>query len=73
MSEWLAVARQRAIVRRSTKVALVVGTTLVAINHGDRIWSGSLDTLAWAKIALTYCVPYCVATYSAVGALMTRA
>lgn len=69
---WFAQACEHQIVRRATRVALVVGTILVAINHGDRIWRGTLDTLAWAKIALTYCVPYCVSTYSAVSALRAR-
>ncbi len=48
------------------KTALVVGTILVAINHGDVILAGAAP-VAW-KIALTYCVPYCVATWGAIGA-----
>ncbi len=41
--------------------ALVVGTILTAINHGDVILSG-LAPPPW-KVILTYCVPYCVATW----------
>lgn len=69
---WLTDACEPPVARRAVRVALVVGTVLVAINHGDRILRGTLDALAWAKIALTYCVPYCVSTYSAVSALRAR-
>jgi hypothetical protein len=51
---------------RAFKTALVVGTILVAINQGDVILAGALPVL-W-KVCLTYCVPYCVATWGAVGA-----
>ena len=52
--------------RAAIKVALVVGTILVLINQGDVILAGGMPNLA--KAALTYCVPYCVATYGAVTA-----
>jgi hypothetical protein len=51
--------------RRSFGVAIVVGTILNAINQGDAILAGG--ALSWAKIALTYVVPYCVSTYGAVS------
>ena len=46
-------------------VALIVGTTLFAINQLDVVLSGQLTALVAAKIALTYAVPYSVSTYSA--------
>ena len=52
--------------RTALKVALVVGTILVLINQGDVILAGAMPNLA--KAGLTYCVPYCVATYGAVTA-----
>jgi len=59
------------IARRSLIVALVVGTVLNLINQGDRMMnSESVDLL---KCALTYVVPYCVATYGAVTALRDKA
>ena len=70
MTAWLDIALAPATVRRSLRVAMVVGSILVAINYGDRIIAGSLGTREFAKIALTYCVPYCVATYAAVSALL---
>ena len=50
--------------------AMVIGTILTAINHGDLIISGSLPPI-W-KIALTYCVPYCVTTWGAVTGKMAE-
>ena len=53
---------------RSAKVAVVVGTLLVLLNQGDTLL-GSADlpaALVW-KIPLTYAVPFCVATYGALG------
>jgi len=66
---WLATACEPAVVRRSIRVAAVVGTLLVAINYSDRALAGVLGPADWAKMLLTYCVPYGVATYAAVQAL----
>jgi hypothetical protein len=50
----------------SARVALVVGTVLALINYGDRIFLRSdMQPLDWLKLAVTYLVPYCVATYGA--------
>ena len=66
---WIATACERAVVRRSTRVAAVVGTLLVAINYGDRAIAGGLGAADCVKMALTYLVPYGVATYAAVQAI----
>jgi hypothetical protein len=52
-------------------VALVVGTILNLINQGDALLDGR--TLDLTKIALTFAVPYCVATYGAVSYRMSLA
>jgi hypothetical protein len=44
--------------------ALVVGTILTLINHGDTIVGGEFPPLM--KVILTYCTPYCVTTWGAV-------
>ncbi len=71
MKEWLSVATRRDIVIRGLKVGAIVGTILVAINQGDMILAGQLDASAAWRIPLTYLVPYCVSTYSGVGAIRT--
>ena len=53
---------------RALRVALVVGTVLFAINQLDVVLRGEVTLVLAAKIALTYLVPYSVATYSALGA-----
>ncbi len=50
--------------KKAIFTALVVGTLLTAINHGDVILSG-LAPPPW-KVILTYCVPYCVTTWGAI-------
>lgn len=49
--------------RKAALTALVVGTILTAINHGDVILAGGSPPLF--KVLLTYCVPYCVTTWGA--------
>ena len=67
MSDWLRLAFRRDIVLRSLKVALLIGTILTAINHGDLILRGALDASSAWKIPLTYLVPYFVSTYASVS------
>jgi hypothetical protein len=54
------------IPRRSAAVMLVVASILNVIDQGDAIvGSGSVS---WWKLLLTYCVPFCVATFGAYSA-----
>jgi len=50
----------------------VVGTLLIAINHGDALLKGRLDGERVFKICLTLLVPYGVSTTSSVAALRGR-
>lgn len=50
--------------RHAAGTALVVGTVLMGINHGDTLASGELPQAY--KVILTYCVPYLVTTWGAV-------
>lgn len=50
--------------KRAFLTALVVGSILTMINHGDLLLAGTTPPI-W-KIALTYCVPYCVTTWGAI-------
>ena len=47
--------------KKAFLTALVVGTVLTIINHGDNILAGQFPPLL--KVFLTYCVPYCVTTW----------
>lgn len=53
-------------VRRSLAVAVIVGTALNAINQGPEILAGQWPVL-W-KLALTYVVPFLVASYGSFAA-----
>jgi hypothetical protein len=63
----LALALSWPCARRSLIVAVAVGTVLNAINQGDAFLDGG--RVSWLKVALTYCVPFLVATYGAWSAL----
>ncbi|MBM4383326.1 MAG: nitrate/nitrite transporter NrtS [Deltaproteobacteria bacterium] len=66
---WLALATSPGVVRRALLMAVVVGALLITINHGDALVRGEVDATRLFKMALTLLVPYCVSTYSSVGAL----
>ena len=63
----LCAIRHRPVVRRSLIVAFVVGTILTVLNQGDVIFAGSWNGALYWKVPLTYCVPFCVATYGALS------
>ncbi|MEP3296491.1 MAG: nitrate/nitrite transporter NrtS [Pseudoruegeria sp.] len=63
------IALSRLVVKRATRIALVVGTVLATINHGDRLMYADLNFAMIVKILLTFCVPYSVSTYSSVLAI----
>ena len=54
------------VMRNSLMVGAVVGTILNMINQGEYITGGG--PINWFKLGLTYCVPFCVATYGAFAA-----
>ena len=50
--------------KKALMTALVVGTIITTINHGDVILRG--ESINNFKILLTYCVPFCVTTWGAI-------
>jgi hypothetical protein len=56
----LRICFRREHLRRTVKIALIVGTLLTAINQLDIIVKGSADALTWVKCGLNYCVPFIV-------------
>ena len=67
---WLKTACSRPIRKRALRVAIIVGSILVAINHGDALIQGDVGNSQMIKMLLTYFVPYAVSTYAAVGATL---
>lgn len=63
---WFKIAMRPDIRNRSAKVAMIVGTILGIINHGDTLFSGSIDGVLLAKLAITYLVPFSVSTWASV-------
>ena len=70
---YLSIAMSREVLVRALKVALFVGTILAFINHGEKILTLSLTGQDWFKVILTYLVPYCVSTWSAVAVIKANA
>jgi hypothetical protein len=46
--------------RRTLKIALVVGAILTLINQVDVIAGGDATGLTWVKVGLNFCVPFVV-------------
>lgn len=65
MSFW-ELATQRAVAQRALRIALIVGTLLILINHGPALLDGDISAMRILQMMLTYLVPYGVSTYSSV-------
>lgn len=62
---WRCALTYAPMLRRSLGIAGVVGSLLLAINHGDAVLGGHwAAALAW-KVPLTYLVPFVVASCGA--------
>jgi hypothetical protein len=57
---------ERATLLFAIKLALVVGTILALINHGQAIITGHLTLDQLLPMLITYCVPFSVSMYSQV-------
>ena len=66
------VAFQGPVVRRSLIIAAVVGTVLIAINHGRCLLHGEFNFTCAVQSGLTLLVPYCVSTVSCVLTVADR-
>jgi hypothetical protein len=60
MREALRICFKREHLRRTVKIALVVGTILTLINQLDVILRGDATSITWVKAGLNYCVPFIV-------------
>jgi hypothetical protein len=69
---FLDIALSQEVLPRAIRVALIVGTILAIINHGDKMIPVTLTGFEFAKVILTYFVPFSVSTWSSVGAIRGR-
>ena len=60
MRDALAYCLRRKHLRRTLRIALVVGLVLTAINHLDVILRGDATAITWVKTGLNFCVPFVV-------------
>jgi hypothetical protein len=56
----IAICLRAANLRRTIRIALVVGTVLTLINQVDVIVAGDATALTLVKVALNFCVPFVV-------------
>lgn len=54
-------------IKDAIKIAFVVGIVLNIINQGDYIFNMMFDRINYAKLILTFFVPFFVSTYTAVS------
>jgi hypothetical protein len=55
------------MLKKSSITAIIVGVILTGLNQGDVILYGPISTSLLWKIPLTFLVPFCVATFSALA------
>ena len=60
------------VAKRAFKVAIIVGTMLAFINHGDIILPGKLTSECWIKIICSAFIPYCVSSVTATLAIIEQ-
>ena len=60
MRDAIAICARREHLRRTLRIALIVGTILTLINQADVIIGGDAKALTWVKVGLNYCVPFIV-------------
>ncbi len=58
--EALAYCLRRTHLRRTTRIAFVVGVLLTAINQGAVILGGNASTLTWVRTAANFLIPFVV-------------
>jgi hypothetical protein len=71
-NETIRLALRPSTIKRAFKYAVVVGSVLIVINHGDALVAGEISAARVARMGLTVIVPYVVSTLSSVGALRER-
>jgi len=68
LREAVRICREPKHLRRTVKIALVVGTILTAINQADVIVAGDATVATAVKALLNYCVPFVVSNLGVLAA-----
>lgn len=71
MKIWLTLCFTKPMMKRASWTALIVGTILILINHGNSILKGEVNLTRILQMCLTVIVPYIVSTVSSVSTLMS--
>jgi hypothetical protein len=71
MKLWLTLCFTKPVMKRAFWTALIVGTILILINHGNAILKGEVDLTRIFQMCFTVIVPYIVSTVSSVSTLMS--
>jgi len=71
--EALALWFARTTLRRTLRIAAVVGTLLSLINQGSVIFGGDATTVTWLRVCFNYFVPFCVSSTGFLSATRRRA
>ena len=56
----LSICRRPEHLRRTLRIAVVVGIVLTLINQADVIIGGDASAATWVKVGLNFCVPFVV-------------
>jgi hypothetical protein len=56
----LSIIMRREHLRRTLRIALIVGVVLTLINQADVIVGGDASASTWIKVGLNFCVPFVV-------------
>jgi hypothetical protein len=62
----------RTTLRRTLKIAAVVGTLLSLINQGSVIFGGDATVATWLRVGFNYFVPFCVSSSGFLSATRRR-
>jgi hypothetical protein len=71
MKIWLTLCFTKPVMKRALWTALIVGTILILINHGNAIFKGEVDLTRVFQMCFTVIVPYIVSTVSSVSTLLS--
>lgn len=69
--EALRICFTREHLRRTVRIALVVGTILTLINQLDVFVRGDATALTWVKVGLNFVVPFCVSNLGVLAGTKT--